>query len=114
MERSLRAGPRWRALPQPDGGAVPFDPARLNVQVGLAAGNVATVAHAVSKAACPNAGGWYDDYVTTLVDGGSAPPDGGTNDDVRFTLCPATCTAVQSSPGSRVQVNYGCPRVEAP
>jgi hypothetical protein len=52
-----------------------------------------SLAHVAGSASCTSAGGWYYDD---------------NNMPTRITLCPSTCTSVQTDPMATVKVEFGC------
>jgi hypothetical protein len=90
------------ALPAPDAGAI--DPEKINVVYtpgSPSSGPASTVPRVDTPEACQASAGWFLDR----SDGGagSAPPT--------VDFCPATCAAVRSDPGGRVELVSGCEAV---
>lgn len=85
------------AIPAPDGGMI--DPAKVNVQYTASGGMQQPILNVPSAAGCGQSGGWYYD----------APQN-----PTKITLCPTTCTAIQSNPGGKVDVLFGCETIVKP
>jgi hypothetical protein len=96
---------RWQTptpLYRPDGGVIDFAQGGLvNVKLTLN-GQVTTIGHVASSAACVG-DGWYFN---------EPPPDAAATGSGTLTLCPTTCTKSKSA--TRAELWLGCPTVEAP
>jgi hypothetical protein len=77
--------------PDPQNGEM-FDKGKVNVTY-TTGGQTTKVGKANNMAECPPAGGWY-------YDNEDAP--------TKILVCPATCTAIQSTPDVDVSVLLGC------
>jgi hypothetical protein len=73
-----------------------IDPNLVNVQITVAGGATVSVGRVTSVAECGPGGGWY-------YDNPSHP--------TQIILCDQSCDPVKMTPGSAVQVLYGCPWV---
>jgi hypothetical protein len=78
-------------LPKTDAGVI--DPAKVNVEYTPAGGAPNKLGRVNDAASCGPQGGWY--Y------------DNNANPSI-ITLCPATCTLVQSDPNPKVEILLGC------
>lgn len=85
------------AIPVPDGGMI--DPAKVNVQYTAGGGMPQPILNVPTAAGCGQNGGWYYD----------APQN-----PTKITLCPTTCSAIQSNPGGKVDVLFGCETIIKP
>ncbi len=80
------------AMPQGDPGTT-VDPTKVNVNYTPSGGMTQTLNQVDNLAACTSAGGWYYD----------------NNDKpTKITLCPDTCTAVQSDDQGKIEILLGC------
>lgn len=70
-----------------------IDPNKVQVDFVSGGGNPQTIGKVANAAACGPSGGWYYDN--------PANPK-------LIKLCPSTCTAVQSDPKGKVEINLGC------
>lgn len=88
-------------LPTPPPGTT-FVPSATNVRYTGSAAAPRTVPHMPSAAACDSAAdGWAWFY------------DNEQNPS-KVTMCPKACTAIQQDTGARIELEFGCPTVEAP
>ena len=79
-------------MPQTDAGIV--NPSRIDVEYRLTpSGGAVRVSRVPSAADCTTAGGFY-------FDSNTAP--------TKVSLCPSTCSSVQASPTSKVEVLVAC------
>ena len=90
-------------IPVLDGGQVDFTAVNVQITVG-STGAPTLLGQVASAAACGSGGGWYYDRP---VPPGVPPP-------TTITLCPQSCSAVEGTTGSQLDVLLGCkttPRV---
>jgi Mg-chelatase subunit ChlD len=73
-----------------------IDPNLVNVQVTVGGGATINVGRVMDISGCGPAGGWYYDNPTHPT---------------QIVLCDQSCDPVKTTPGSAVQVLYGCPWV---
>jgi hypothetical protein len=71
-----------------------IDPNLVNVQVTVGTGMTVTLGRVMSMAECGASGGWFYDNPTTPM---------------QIILCDQSCNPLKMTPGSSVQVLYGCP-----
>ena len=71
---------------------LPIDPAKVNVNF-TSGGTSETFSQVGSAAECGAAGGWYYDSATNPT---------------KITLCPSTCTTVQSDKNAKIEILLGC------
>jgi hypothetical protein len=85
------------AIPEQSSGAA-IDFGKVNVNLTDADENVTELLYSTDEAGCdPDAGGWYYD---------ADPKLGGTPTQVK--LCPSSCQAYRSQPGSKIATLFGC------
>jgi hypothetical protein len=117
----------WQIPSGPVG--VPFSRTHLNVLVTPSGGTAQTIGHVPSSGACGD-GWYYDDEVRAKApgDAGTDAGRGGAGDasvdasgdsgggfgPTRIILCATTCDALLAASGSRVDVMFGCPTLDAP
>jgi hypothetical protein len=90
---------QWKIPPQKMGDPA-LDPKKVNLQFTPPGAPGVQFGHVDSAALCPaNGNAWYFDNEMSPT---------------QISLCPGTCTSVESVMGARIDILLHCPRIEQP
>jgi len=90
-------------IPALDGGTIDFASVNVRTTIG-STGTPTLIGQVTNAAACGTAAGWFFD---NPVPPGTPPP-------TKITLCPGSCDALQTMPGSQLDVLLGCKTTPRP